>query len=100
MSVRLLYSNLSLEEKRSVQSYCRLAKIVLSLSPLNVIRVPLHEQQNRLIGLLTQEGLYADGRITMNHPVSSERALAVKSCVEYICSSGVDEREDFCRQYK
>ena len=74
--------------------------IVLSLSPLNVIRVPLHEQQNRLIGLLTQEGLYADGRITMNHPVSSERALAVKSCVEYICSSGVDEREDFCRQVK
>lgn len=74
--------------------------VVLSLSPLNVIRVPLHEQQARLIGLLVQEGLYADGRITMSHPVSRERAVAVKSCVNYIRSFDVDEREDFCRQVK
>lgn len=73
---------------------------VFSLSPLNVMRVPLHEQQARLIDLLTQEGLYAEGRITMSHPVSPERAQAVKSCVDYICSSGADEREDFCHQVK
>ena len=74
--------------------------LVFSITPLNVMRVPLHNQQARLIALLEQEGLYEDGRIVMSHPISAERTPAIRSCVEYICESGLasDSREDFCRQ--
>jgi S-adenosylhomocysteine hydrolase len=48
------------------------------------MRVPLHNQQARLSGLLEQEGLYEDGEIIMSHPISPERAPAIKSCVDYI----------------
>ena len=58
--------------------------MVFTVTPLNVMRVPLHNQQARLIGLLEQEGLYEDGEIIMSHPISPERAPAIKSCVDYI----------------
>ena len=58
--------------------------VVFTVTPLNVMRVPLHNQEARLIGLLEQEGLYEDGEIIMSHPISPELAPAIKSCVDYI----------------
>lgn len=74
--------------------------LVFSISPLNIMRVPLHEQQARLITLLEQEGLYENSRIVMSHPISAKRTPAIKSCVEYIRNSNLtgDGREDFYRQ--
>ena len=74
--------------------------VVFSISPLNVLRVPLHDQQNRLVRLLAQEGMYENGRIALTHPVSAQNAAAVKSCVDYIRGFGADDREEICRQVK
>ena len=71
--------------------------LVFSLTPLNVVRVPLYNQQARLIRLLTQEGLYVDGRIVMTHAVSAERAAAVQSCVDYIGDNMLSETDDFSK---
>ena len=73
--------------------------VIFSLSPLNVMRVPLHNQAARLIGLLEQEGLYVEGRIALTHPVSPERAPAVKSCVDYIYQESAED-EEFSQQVK
>lgn len=76
--------------------------IVFSISPLNIMRVPLHNQQARLISLLEQEGLYEDGKIVMSHGISEERTPAIKSCVDYIRSNSFvkNSNEEFCQQVK
>lgn len=73
---------------------------VFTLSPLNVMRVPLHNQQARLISLLEKEGLYADGKIAMSHQVSAENASAVKGSVDYIRRYGDMDPDSFSYQVK
>ena len=97
--ILLLISRFFKREIRYLLLVAAALMVVFSLTPLNVMRVPLHEQQARLIGLLEQEGLYRAGKIDMTHPVSPERAAAVKSCVDYIRENLVDD-EKFSKQVK
>lgn len=97
--ILLLAARMMKREIRCLLLVAASLMILFSLTPLNVMRVPLHNQQARLIGLLEQEGLYEEGRIAMKHPVSPERVMAVKSCVDYIRSNHAED-EEFSRQVK
>ena len=97
--ILLLAARMMKREIRCLLLVAAALMVVFSLTPLNVMRVPLHNQQDRLIGLLKEEGLYRAGKIDMTHPVSPERAAAVKSCVDYIRGNLVDD-EKFAKQVK
>lgn len=97
--ILLLIARRLQKEIRCLLLVAAVLMVIFSLSPLNVMRVPLHNQEARLIGLLEQEGLYVEGRIALTHPVSPERAPAVKSCVDYIYQESAED-EEFSQQVK
>ena len=63
------------------------AALVITITPLNVIDVPIRNQTVRLLSLLRANDMISDGRIVANENVSVEDRIMITSAFDYIRAS-------------
>lgn len=80
---------------RSVFIAGAISCIVFSCTPLNVIDVPIREQEARLKRILTENNMLQDGQIVVSTTPDSDVLQSIYSCCDYLSDAPYVTRSDF-----
>jgi hypothetical protein len=72
--------------------------IVFFLTPLNILDTPSRDQQQRLLVLLQEQGMYQDGEIVANGSLSVADWQNIGSAYKYLRTSPTKDKFPFARQ--
>lgn len=95
IALAFFISSLIKYDRRWVFIFISIIILVVTISPLNLIDVPVYEQENRAKKVMVANGMYVNDKIVSNSDISSEDKEVIREAYLYVRYSNSDKSKLF-----